>query len=106
VPLAIAGSCWRLGASEGRRLLGSASWLGDCRWLFNGAGVPVGFRALRGWALGFALRVGGGPAYLPVGVPALSRCPASVLPRSATCYSAQEVQPCGAGLSVYSEPDN
>ena len=22
------------------------------------------------------------------------------------CYSAQEVQPCGAGLSVYSEPNN
>jgi hypothetical protein len=67
VPLAIAGSCWRLGASDGGPEAagpGEAAWLSDCRWLFNGAGVPVGFRVLRGRALGFALRVGGGPAFL------------------------------------------
>ena len=34
-----------------------------------GAGVPVGLRGLRGWALGFAIRVGPGRGFkFPVGV--------------------------------------
>jgi hypothetical protein len=49
-----------------------------------GAGVPVGLRGLRGWALGFALRVGGGPSLPP------PRC-AGAVPCGAVCVSALAV---------------
>ena len=73
--------------NDGFPVLSVADWrLLDAQWAHRGcwavqlpvalgAGVPVGLRGLRGWALGFALRVGGPPGWpsspFSVGVPAL-----------------------------------
>ncbi len=47
------------------------------------------------------------PSYAPpLGVGNMAaQCWDSTRPPSLKCYSALEVQPCGTGLSVYSEPD-
>ncbi len=70
----------------------------------------ISMKILSGGRLGCALRINGGwderraAGCAPLVLFGPGRD--GPVPLRRKCYSALEVQPCGTGLSVYSEPDN